>query len=81
MCLVLWVGEIVNLSISVLQRKFIMKRITCRVCGKRRKPWWSKYHGDTIVRIHPDSYWETTVIVRPTNVRICINCIEKRLKI
>ena len=56
-----------------------MKRITCRVCGKRRKPWWSKYHGDTVVRIHPGSYWEKTVIIRPTNIRVCVNCIEEKL--
>lgn len=57
------------------------KRITCQICGKRRKPWWRKYRGETIERFYTDNYLHTMVKVRPISIKICASCVEKRLKI
>ena len=58
-----------------------MKRITCRICKKRRVPWWSKYKGEAIGNYYKDDYFMIWKKVRPISIKICASCVKKRLKI
>ena len=56
-----------------------MKRVTCRICGKRRKPWWSRYRGDSVAKFYATRYLEIEIRVRPKSPYICGNCVEEKL--
>jgi hypothetical protein len=56
-----------------------MKRITCRVCKKRRIPWWKKWRGDAVVGLYRSEWIETEIKIRPLSPYICTHCIEEML--
>lgn len=56
-----------------------MKRITCRICNKRRIPWFKRWRGDNIVKVYKTKYMEIKIIVRPLSPYICGNCVEEKL--
>lgn len=57
-----------------------MKRITCKICGKRRKPWWHTWKkADAIGNWHKDDNFIIYIKVRPLSVKLCTECVNKRL--
>ncbi|KKM13202.1 hypothetical protein LCGC14_1718650 [marine sediment metagenome] len=56
-----------------------MKRVTCRICGKRRIPWFKRWRGDSVVKKYSTGWLAIEVRVRPLSPYICGNCVEEKL--
>jgi len=56
-----------------------MRRITCVICGNRRKPWWDNVRGYGIVRKTRKRYFDLELKVIPLRKNICWKCAVKEL--